>query len=538
MRKATLVTVLLGLIGIVWGTSFVAIASRSEQAPPAAPLDLVILNGRVIDGTGAAAKVTDLGIRDGRIVQLGNLKSVAATERWDAAGLTIAPGFIDVHTHADDIADHPLAENFVQMGVTTIVAGNCGSSALRIGEALDRIRRVGVAVNFATLIGHNTIKESVMGTDSRFPTVTQLNKMKALVFEGMANGAVGFSTGLQYVPGTYARNFEITVLAHIAANEGGMYATHMRNEGTGLEAAVKESIQVAYLIDGPLEISHLKVDSPAQWGSAAKALALIDAARKRGLKVQADQYAYTAGSSSLSIRFPTWALEGGSVEVKKRLTDETTWARIKKEMQGLLDERGFNDLSWATIATYRADASLNGLTMKQAAEKLKGAGTADAQLELARDMQMNGGASMVYHFMSDADVATIMKHPFVSIASDAGINTLGQGVPHPRGYGDNARVLGKYVRDEHVISLEEAVRKMTSLPAQHFGFVDRGVIREKAFADLVVFDPAKINETATYEKPHAYPTGIVAVFVNGVMTVKQGVHTGAKAGMVVTKPRK
>lgn len=525
------------------GVAVTAAATLSGQgpapsAPAAAPFDVVILNGRVIDGTGTPAKTTDIGIRGGRIAQLGSLKTAAATERFDANGLTVTPGFIDVHTHADDIADRPLAENFAQMGVTTIVAGNCGSSALNIGRALDRVRNVGVSINFATLLGHNTIRESVMGTDSRFPSVTELNKMKALVFEGMADGAVGFSTGLQYIPGTYARNFEITVLAHIAANEGGIYATHMRNEGTALEAAVKESIQVAYLIDGPVQISHLKVDSPSQWGSAAKALALIDAARKRGLKVQADQYAYTAGSSSLSIRFPSWALEGGAAEVKKRLTDDATWLKIKKEMVGLLTERGFTDLSWATIATYRADTTLNGLTMTQAAEKVKGSGTADAQLELARDMQVNGGASMVYHFMSDADVATIMKHPFVSIASDAGINTLGQGVPHPRGYGDNARVLGKYVRDEQVIPLEEAVRKMTSLPAQHFGFVDRGVIRDKAFADLVIFDPAKINETSTYERPHAYPVGIAAVFVNGVMTIKQGVHTGAKAGMVVTKPRK
>jgi N-acyl-D-amino-acid deacylase len=520
-----------------------AVVTLAGQAPrppvlTPQPFDTVILNGRVIDGTGAAALVTDIGIRGGRVAELGNLKTAETHARFDAAGLTIAPGFIDVHTHADDIADHPLAENFAQMGVTTIVAGNCGSSALNIGAAIERVRNVGVSVNFATLIGHNTVRQSVMGTDNRFPSVTELNKMKALVFEGMADGAVGFSTGLQYIPGTYAKNFEITVLAHIAANEGGIYATHMRNEGTALEAAVKESIQVAYLIDGPVQISHLKVDSPAQWGSAATALALIDAARKRGLKVQADQYAYTAGSSSLSIRFPAWALEGGAAEVTKRLTDEVTWSKIKKEMVGLLSERGFVDLAWATIATYRPDPSLNGLTMQQAAEKTKGSGSADAQLELARNMQMNGGASMVYHFLSDADVATIMAHPFVAIASDAGINVLSQGVPHPRGYGDNARVLGKYVRDEKVISLEDAVRKMTSLPAQHFGFADRGVIREKAFADLVIFDPATISDRATYEKPHAYPAGIAAVFVNGVMTITQGVHTGAKAGMVVTKLRK
>lgn len=512
-----------------------AAVALGAQARPA--YDLLVVNGTVIDGTGAAGQRMDLGIRGGRIVDTGDLSRATGKERIDARGLVVAPGFIDVHTHADDIADHPQGENFLQMGVTTIVAGNCGSSAIDISDAFDRIRAVGISLNYATLIGHNTVREKVMGSQNVLPRADDLRHMKALVFKAMIDGAVGFSTGLQYVPGTYARTNEITELARVSGNEGGVYATHLRNEGTALEEAIKESITVARLTDAPLEISHLKVDSPSKWGASVKALAMIDEARKRGMKVQADQYAYTAGSSSLSIRFPSWALEGGGDQVKKRLGDPVTWAKVKKEMQALLDERGFSDLSWATIATYRADPSLNGLTMKQAAAKVKGSDTADAQLELARDMQSAGGASMVYHFMSDDDVATIMRHPWVSIASDAGINVLGQGVPHPRGYGDNARVLGKFVREDGVISLEEAIRKMTSLPAQFFGFADRGVIRENAFADLVIFDPAKINETATYAKPHAYPVGIAAVVVNGVITIDHGKHTAAKAGQIVTKTR-
>ena len=496
--------------------------------------DLLILNGRMIDGTGVAGRVTDVAIRDGHVIAMGQLASVPATNKIDATGLVVAPGFIDVHTHADDIASHPLAENFAQMGVTTIVAGNCGSSALDIGDELDEIRDKGVSINFATLIGHNTVRQAVMGNADRVPTIDEIAKMKSLVFEAMANGAVGFSTGLQYIPGTYAKTNEITELMRVAANEGGLYATHMRNEGTALEDAIRESIRVAELTNARLEISHLKVDSPKRWGASNIALSIIDDARKRGVNVQADQYAYTAGSSSLSIRFPSWALEGGRVEVAKRLNEPATWARIKREMQALLEERGFTDLSWAAIASYRPHPSLNGLTMKAVAEKLKGSGSADAQLEAARDIQLGGGASMVYHFMSDGDVATIMRHPFVSIASDAGINALGEGVPHPRGYGDNPRVLGKFVRDDKVISLEEAIRKMTSLPAKHFGFADRGVIQVGAAADLVIFDAAKISEQATYASPHAYPTGIVAVIVNGVVTVRAGKHTGAKAGQVVT----
>jgi N-acyl-D-amino-acid deacylase len=526
----------LGLAAAAAIISAATLAGRAQTRP--APFDLVIVGGTVIDGTGAPGRRTDVGVRDGRVAQLGPLQNASARERINATGLVVAPGFIDVHTHADDIADHPLAENFAQMGVTTIVAGNCGSSALDISDAFDRIRAIGISINYATLIGHNTVREAVMGSEDRLPSMDDLHKMKSLVFKAMVDGAVGFSTGLQYIPGVYAKSNEITELARVSGNEGGVYATHMRNEGTALEAAIRESINVARLIEAPLEISHLKVDSPSQWGASAKALALIDDARRRGIKVQADQYAYTAGSSSLSIRFPPWALEGGSTEVKKRLTDPATWAGIKKEMQSLLDERGFSDLSWATIATYRADPSLNGLSMKDAAKKLKGSDTADAQLELARDMQLAGGASMVYHFMSDDDVATIMRHPMVSIASDSGINVLGQGVPHPRGYGDNPRVLGKFVREDKVITLEEAIRKMTSLPAQFFGFADRGVVKAGAFADLVVFDPAKVADTATYARPHSYPVGIAAVIVNGVITVRNGMHTEAKAGQIVTKARK
>jgi N-acyl-D-amino-acid deacylase len=372
-------------------------AQTSGRPAQRTPFDLVITNGTVIDGTGSSGHRADVGVRAGRIAEIGQLQNAAAAERINAAGLVVAPGFIDVHTHADDIADHPLAENFAQMGVTTIVAGNCGSSALDISDAFDRIREVGISINYATLIGHNTVRSAVMGSHDVLPRPDDLRRMKSFVFKAMIDGAVGFSTGLQYIPGTYAKTNEITELARVAGNEGGIYATHMRNEGTALEDAIKESITVARLTEAPLEISHLKIDSPAQWGASAKALALIDDARRRGLKVQADQYAYTAGSSSLSIRFPSWALEGGSADVKKRLGDPAIWARIKKEMQGLLEERGFTDLSWATIATYRADPSLNGLTMKQAAEKLKGTGDLDAQLELARDMQAAGGASMVYH---------------------------------------------------------------------------------------------------------------------------------------------
>jgi N-acyl-D-amino-acid deacylase len=495
---------------------------------------LLIRGGRVVDGTGTPARRADVGVRDGRIAAIGILTKASAKAVVDAAGLVVAPGFIDVHTHADDLDEHPLAENFVRMGVTSIVAGNCGGSALDVGEALARIRQAGASVNFATLIGHNTVRRAVMGTERRAPTASELAKMRSLVWKGMADGAVGFSTGLQYVPGTYAETVEIMELAKVAGGAGGMYASHMRNEGTRLEEAIRETIRVGEAGLCRIQISHLKVDSPSRWGASAAALELIDAARARGVDVRADQYAYTAASSNLGIRFPAWALEGGPDRTRERLNDQATWQRIKEEMKQLLAERGLSDLSFAVIASHAADPSLNGLTMKQAVARRKGGDSADAQLELARDMLLAGGATMVYHFMSDEDVDRIMRHPEVAVASDASVLTLGEGVPHPRGYGNTVRVLGRYVRARRLLPLEEAIRKMTSLPAAHFRLPRRGVVREGYAADLVVFDPGRVAETATFERPHAYAAGLPHVIVNGVAVVNDGEHTGARPGQILT----
>jgi N-acyl-D-amino-acid deacylase len=520
--------------GLMICTLAVAAVAAPRIAAQPTKYDLLIAGGQVIDGTGAPRRRADVGIKDGRIAALGALARSDAKDVIDAAGLIVAPGFIDVHTHADDLADQPRAENFVRMGVTTIVAGNCGSSALDVAKALARIEESGAAVNFATLIGHNTVRREAMGTANRNPSPTELARMRGLVWKAMADGAVGFSTGLQYVPGTYARTWEISELAHVAANAGGVYASHMRNEGTALEESIRETILVGEMARARVQISHLKVDSPSRWGASAKALELIDAARKRGLAVAADQYAYTAASSGLSIRFPAWALEGGQTQIESRLNDPPTWEKIKSEMRALLAERGLQDLSFAVVASYRADPSLNGLSMKQAAAKLGGADTADAQLEAARTMMLAGGASMVYHFMSDDDVERIMRHPHVGVASDASVLSPGQGVPHPRGYGNNARVLGEYVRTKKVIGLEEAIRKMTSLPADHFKFAGRGRLLAGQIADLAVFDAMTVADTATFDAPHSYPRGIPHVIVHGVPVLRNGEATTARPGVPVT----
>ena len=511
----------------------VAALSSSSSSAQNPRYDLAIVNGTVVDGTGRAGVRQDVAIKDGRIAALGRVSRGDAAAVIDARDLVVAPGFIDVHTHADNLVNRPDAANFVRMGVTTIVAGNCGSSALDVGSALAALRERPAALNFATLIGHNTVRSAVMGSENRAPRAAELARMKSLVWKGIADGAVGFSTGLQYVPGTYAQSMEIVELARAAASGGGIYASHMRNEGTALEEAIAETIRVGEMSGARVQISHLKVDSPNRWGASEKALAMIDAARQKGIDVRADQYAYTAASSTLGIRFPSWVLEGGQAKIAERLNDPPTWQKIKTEIAALLAERGLRDLSFAVVAMHRADATLNGRSMKQIAVQQFGSESADAQFEAARTMMLAGGASMVYHFMSDADVERIMRHPQVGIASDAGVIAFGDGVPHPRGYGNNARVLGTYVRGRHVISLEEAIRKMTSLPAGHFRFANRGTIRTGYAADLAVFDPARIGDTATFEAPHGYAAGIPYVVVNGVVVVNNGTQTEARPGQVL-----
>jgi N-acyl-D-amino-acid deacylase len=495
--------------------------------------DVVIRNGLVIDGTGSPARRADVAINDGKIAAVGSLTDVRATTEIDAKGRVVAPGFVDVHTHADELHEQPAAEHFLRMGVTTLIAGNCGGSSLPLAAALARIEAAKPALNYATLVGHNTVRRTVMDTARRAATREELDRMRALVRQAMLDGAVGFSTGLQYVPGTYAPTAEIVELARVAGEHGGLYASHLRNEGTQLEKAVAEALEVGEAAQCPVQISHLKVDSPANWGASAKALAQIDAARKKGMAVNADQYAYSAASSSLGIRFPSWVLEGGQEAINARLGDEETWARIRKEMRGLIRERGLEEYDFAVVASYRPDPSRNGMSIKDIAMRDTKRDDLEAQLEVMREMLRAGGASMVYHFMGEDDIARIMRHPYVSLASDSSLNRMNEGVPHPRGYGNNARVLGLYVRERKIISLEEAVRKMSSLPAQHFAFANRGVIAEGRAADIVIFDPATVSDPATYEKPHQFATSFTHVLVNGIAVIQDGQTTGARPGRVL-----
>lgn len=492
--------------------------------------DLVITNGRIVDGTGNPWFRADIAVKDGRIARIGRIAPADALTVVDARNQIIAPGFIDVHTHAEGIYNQPAAENFVRMGVTSIVTGNCGSSATNIGEFLGRIREQPLAVNLATLIAHGDVRRKVMGLEARTPSAEELQKMEAIVEQGMRDGAVGLSTGLIYVPGTYAKTDEVTALARVAARHGGVYATHMRNEGERVLEAIRESIEIGERAGLPVEISHFKISNKKLWGQTPATLGLVREARARGLQVTIDQYAYTASSTSLDSRLPSWVLEGGREAGKTRLADPAMRARVVKELKESLKRSGFKDFSYAMVASYAKNPAFNGKSIAAISKEARGKADVDAQIEQILEMYAAGGAGMVYHSMGEPDVQAIMREPFTMIASDSGVRRFGEGAPHPRGYGNNARVLGRYVRDLRLLTLEDAVRKMTSLPAQTFRLRDRGLVREGFAADLVIFDEATIADRATFEQPHQYPSGISYVFVNGQAVLAQGEMTAARAG--------
>jgi N-acyl-D-amino-acid deacylase len=487
--------------------------------------DLVIINARIIDGTGNPWFKGSIAIKDGKIARVGRFDKAETKYVIDAKNQIVAPGFIDVHAHTEDIFDNPTAENFIRMGVTSLVTGNCGGSTTDVAEFLGRYQTKPLAVNLATLIGHNSVRSKAMGLDNRAPTAEEQSKMNSLVEQAMKDGAVGLSTGLIYVPGTFSKTEEVVELAKVASRFGGTYASHIRDEGTEVVAAINEAINIGEQANMPVEISHFKISSKALWGQSPMTIGLVNAARARGLSVTVDQYAYPASSTSLDSRMPTWAVAGGRDEGRKRLADPET-AEMKQDLR----KKKFKDYSFAFVAGYRANPEFNGKNIAEITKLARNSAKVDAQIEQIFEMYEKGGASMVYQVMSEEDVKTIMQEPFTMIASDSGVRRFGSGVPHPRGYGNNARVLGRYVRDLKIISLEDAIRKMTSLPAQSFNLRDRGQIREGFAADLVIFDPATVNDKATFDKPHQYAEGFSNVIVNGEVVFDGTKMTGAMSG--------
>ncbi len=506
--------------------------------------DLLIRNGRIVDGSGNPWYIADVGVREGRIIAVGRLCTQGpcdARRTIDAAGLVVAPGFIDVHTHADSgVRKFPTADNYLFGGVTSLIGGNCGSSPSDLAKFFGELREIGISVNFGSLVGHGTVRSAVMKMERRDPTSEEMSRMEALVEQAMRDGAVGLSTGLIYTPGSWAKTTEIVSLARVAAKFGGIYATHIRNEGNDEEGGVFEAIDEALTVGReagmPVEISHFKVAGKRVWGRSDRTVAMIENARAAGLDVTVDQYPYTASSTGLASIFPGWAQEGGKEKYLERLADSVTRRRLIKETKQRVERRGFKHLDYAVIARCASDPSLEGKSIAAINQSRGRKKKLEAEIETALDILAKGGASMVYHTMNEKDVERIMRSEYSMVGSDGGIVEFGAGVPHPRNYGTNARVLARYVREKKVLRLEEAIRKMTSMPAQRFGLADRGLIRPGIWADIVIFDATTVADSATFEKPHAMSVGFRYVMVNGTVVVEDGKHTGARPGRVLLGP--
>ena len=500
--------------------------------------DTVIINARIVDGSGNPWFKGSVAVKDGRIVRVGRVDASGAKQVIDAKNNIVAPGFIDVHGHTEDIFSNPKAENFIRMGVTSIVTGNCGGSAVDVKEFLGRYGKTPLAVNLGTLIAHGSVRTKVLGLNNVQPTPEDQAKMNELVSQGMKDGALGLSTGLIYLPGTFSKTEEVVELAKVAGRHGGVYASHIRDEGMGVVDAVKEAINIGDRADLPVQISHFKISAKKLWGQTPTTIGLVEEARARGLAVTVDQYAYPASSTSLDVRIPSWVTEGGREAGKARLANADTRKKVVKEMKDSLKERKFKDFSFAFVASHRANPSFNGKNIAEITQMVRKSKKVEQQIEQVLDMYIAGGAQMVYFVMDEGDIKNIMKQPFTMIASDSGVREFGSGVPHPRGYGNNARVLGRYVREMKVITLEDAVRKMTSLPAQTFGLRDRGLIREGFIADIVIFDEKKVIDKSEFAAPHQYAEGFTHVLVNGGLVFDGAQMTGVMSGKPLLGPGK
>lgn len=529
-------------------------------------LDLMIQNARIVDGTGNPWFVGDIGVEGDRIARLGDLAGAQARRAIDATGLVAAPGFIDLHTHADfTLPVYPRADAMVRQGVTTQLVGNCGFSPFPVApDRLDLLRAYAafvdggltwdwrdaagyaahleglpLACNVALQVGHGAVRVAVLGFEDRSPTEAEMASMQRLVAEALEQGAFALSSGLIYVPGCYATTEELVALAGVARRYGAFYSSHIRGEGDALCEAVDEALTVGRRAGVPVQLSHHKAMGRRNWGLVETTLATIDRARADGLDVLADQYPYTAGSTTLAAIMPQWAMEGGVEGMLRRLADPRARAQIRAEIAGTAPAaRSLNrefDPAGIMISAV-PDGShkpFEGMMLADIAAA-RGEDPIDTALHLLE--RERARVQMVVFAMAEDDVRRVMRHPAVAIASDGWtLSPHAGGKPHPRSYGTYARVLGRYVREHGVLSMEEAIRKMTSLPAQRLGRYDLGLIRPGCAADLVVFDPARVVDRATFEDPHRFCEGVLHVTVNGRIVIDDGRDTGAAAGRVLRR---
>jgi len=528
--------------------------------------DLIIRHGTVYDGTGAPGVVEDVAVQGDRIAALGDLSRSKGRQEVDAAGLAVAPGFIDMLNHSETslIADGR-SQSMIRQGVTLLVFGESSMGPLSesmkkyqterqgdikfditwstLGEFLDTLVARGVSTNIASFVSAATIRSKEIGLDNRPPTAQELDRMRADVRQAMDEGAMGLTTALIYIPGVFAKTDELVELSKVASASGGMYISHMRSEGDRLLEAIDETLTIAREAHIRAEIYHLKVSGKSNWPKLDQAIAKIEDARKQGLEITADMYTYTAGSTGLDASMPPWVQEGGYDAWAKRLKAEKIRARVRKEM--LANQNEWENLLLAAggdgvlLVGFKNEA-LRGYTGKTLAEvaKLRHRSVQDTAMDLV--VEDGSRVQVIYFLMSEDNVKRQIQLPWVSFGSDAS-SMSAEGVflktsTHPRAYGNFARLLGKYVRDEHVIPLAEAIRKLTSLPAANLRIKERGKLAPGYFADIVAFDPQTIADRATYEQPHQYATGVRDVWVNGVEVLKDGEHTGQKPGRVVRGP--
>lgn len=499
-----------------------------------APYDLVLQGGRVVDGTGSPPVVADVGVRNGLVAGVGDLSDAAAGTVLDVTGLYVAPGFIDTHSHAGPgLAMEELshAEPLLAQGLTTVVVNPDGGGPVDLVEQHAGLEEEGLGVNVAQLVGHGSVRDRVMASDDRAPTEAELDEMRALVRAGMEAGAWGLSSGTFYTPGSYSENSELIELAHVAAEYGGIYTSHIRDESNytiGVLAAVEEVIDVSRQSGITGVVTHIKALGPPVWGSAAAMVERIEAARAEGLSVYADQYPYLASATGLSAALlPRWSQAGGSAAFAERVADPDTHARIREAMVENLARRGGADR--IQFRRFEEDPSIEGRLLSEIAAD-RGADPIDVALELI----LQGGPSIVSFNMSEEDLLTLMTREWTMTSSDGGLPLFGVGVPHPRSYGAFARKIGVFVFQDAVMSLEAAVRSMTALPAEVMGMEDRGRIEEGMVADLVVFSDY-FKDNATFTEPHQLSSGVVHLFVGGEAAILNSAFTGARAGQVLVK---
>lgn len=498
--------------------------------------DLLILNGSIYDAETQSFFTGDVGINGQVISAVGDLSAAKAKRTIDATGHVVSPGFIDMHAHVEAVMQVPSLESFAKQGVTTVLGGPDGRGPAKLGDFLDSLDTYELGINTAWLVGHNSVRRAVMSTENRAPTASELAEMKHLVDAAMDAGAFGISTGLKYVPGAYSKIDEVIAISSTAAAKGGIYTSHLREEGLGLIDGVQEAIKIAADADIPVVLTHHKAIGKPMWGASVQTLAMVDSARNLGLDVMMDQYPYTASSTGLSVLIPTWAMAGGSEAFKKRIEDPATRKKIHEEIMFNIEyDRGGADLDVVQFANVSWKPELNGKTLKDWAIEKGLQPTFSVGADLVIEGQLNGGASCVFHAIGEEDVQRIMQHPLAMVASDGGIVIPGRGHPHPRSYGTFPRVLGHYVREEGILSLELALRKMTSLPAERLGLTNRGFIKKGMQADITIFDPATVIDVGTFEDPHHYPVGIPHVMVNGEMIIDNGELTENRSGKVLRK---